>query len=275
MFLLDKELYKKVKAPLEKVKFNTLFARAVVEKHVKGIIYVDQRENPETFYIVHPYGMSLLFGSAGNKDFNEGLTDYLLNTNKIRDKAEWLQAYPDAWNKKLADLLEEKLVKYSQESDNDTADAVVENTRVNFKFNTGKYLDFKKHLGKCDFEIVRADRELFGKMKGSVVPMFFWDSADDFCKHGVGFCLVIGNQPVSTAYSAYITQSQLELGIETSEKFRGKGLALHACSVLIDYCLKYQFEPVWSCRLENTGSYRLARKLGFEPVLTFPYYRLP
>ena len=275
MFLLDKELFKKVKAPLEKVKFNTLFAQAVVDKKVAGSIYVDHPENPETIYVVHPYGMSLLFGSAVNNNFNERLKDYLLNTNKIRKKAEWLQVYPDAWNIKLAEQLGEKLVKYSQESDNDTADAVVENTRVNFNFNTGKYLDFRKHLGKCDFEIVRADRELFGKMKGSVVPMFFWDNADDFCKQGVGFCLVIGNQPVSTAYSAYITQSRLELGIETSEKFRGKGLALHACSALIDYCLANQYEPIWSCRLENTGSYRLARKLGFEPALTLPYYRLP
>jgi RimJ/RimL family protein N-acetyltransferase len=83
------------------------------------------------------------------------------------------------------------------------------------------------------------------------------------------------NQPVSMAYSAYITHNQLELGIETSENHRGKGLALHTCSALIDYCLKYQYEPVWSCRFENAGSYRLAQKLGFEPVLTLPYYRLP
>jgi hypothetical protein len=33
-------------------------------------------------------------------------------------------------------------------------------------------------------------------------------------------------------------------------------------------------EPVWACRLENDGSYKLAQKLGFEPVLEIPYYRL-
>lgn len=275
MFLLDKELYKKVKAPLEKVKFNNLFARAVVEKQVAGTIYADQPENPETVYVVHPYGMSLLFGSTGNPDFNKSLRDYLLNTHKTRSKAEWLQAYPDAWNSILADLLGEKLVRYNQESDNNTTEAVVQNTRVNFKFNTDKYHDFKKNLGRCDFDMVPVDRVLFRKMKGSVVPMFFWDNADDFCRHGAGFCVVTGGQPVSMAYSAYITRDQLELGIETSEKQRGKGLALHTCSALIDYCLANQYEPVWSCRLENAGSYKLAQKLGFEPVLTFPYYRLP
>jgi RimJ/RimL family protein N-acetyltransferase len=58
------------------------------------------------------------------------------------------------------------------------------------------------------------------------------------------------------------------------EQYRGKGLALHACSALIDYCLEYNYEPVWACRLENYASYKLAQKLGFDPVLYMPYYKL-
>lgn len=33
-------------------------------------------------------------------------------------------------------------------------------------------------------------------------------------------------------------------------------------------------EPIWSCRLENTGSYKLAQKIGFLPTAEIPYYRL-
>ncbi len=46
------------------------------------------------------------------------------------------------------------------------------------------------------------------------------------------------------------------------------------CSTLIEYCLENSYEPVWACRLENVGSYKLAEKLGFEMYGEVPYYRL-
>lgn len=46
------------------------------------------------------------------------------------------------------------------------------------------------------------------------------------------------------------------------------------CRKLIDYCLERDLIPVWSCRFENTASCKLAQKLGFEPTLMIPFYRL-
>ena len=111
-------------------------------------------------------------------------------------------------------------------------------------------------------------------MKGSVVPFYFWDSEDDFLKNGVGFSLFYKDKLSSTAYSSYIHDDKLELGIETVEEFRGKGFAEYTCSALIDYCIENNFEPVWACRLENIGSYKLAQKIGFIPSAEIPYYRL-
>jgi L-amino acid N-acyltransferase YncA len=62
--------------------------------------------------------------------------------------------------------------------------------------------------------------------------------------------------------------------METIEEYRGKGFAMNICAALIDYCIKNNYEPIWSCRLENIGSYKLAKKLGFELTLKLPYYRL-
>ena len=111
-------------------------------------------------------------------------------------------------------------------------------------------------------------------MKGSVVPMNFWNNAEEFYNNGIGFSLIYENKVASTSYSAFLHDDKLELGIETMEEFRGKGFAQFTCSALIDYCLENNFEPVWACRLENTGSYKLAQKLGFEPIKRIPYYRL-
>jgi GNAT superfamily N-acetyltransferase len=275
MILLEKQHYDRVWEPLQQVSVNTLFARFVVSRQVTGTIYVDQPDLPKTFYIIHPYGMSLLFGHADNSHFNLQLLDYLLNTAKTRSKPEWLQAYPGIWNQRLADLLGDQLVKFSDNPDGSLAGKVEENTRVNFRFNRDKYHDFRQSLRNEGYHIVRTNRKSFDRMQGTVVPKYFWDNADDFCRQGVGFTMLMGDIPVSTAYSAYITENQLELGIETLPEYRGKGYALHTCSALIDYCMENNFEPVWSCRYENTGSYKLAQELGFEPTVTLPYYRLP
>jgi hypothetical protein len=66
MKLLPPASHIKAKEPLAKIQMNTLFARAVVEGHNPGKVFVDDVKNPSTFFIAHTYGISLLFGSADN-----------------------------------------------------------------------------------------------------------------------------------------------------------------------------------------------------------------
>ncbi len=273
MKLLDITKYDKVIDPLREVKINNLFARSVAEKKVNGTIYVDNTDTPNTFYVLHPYGMSLLFGEADNDEFNSNFIDYALNKFTIRNNHEWLQVYPDLWNNKISMLLGNKLIKSKDNQNNDKKKIEV-NTRVNFKFNREKFFEFKKPNIKDDYKILRTDKELFEKMQGRVVPKYFWNDAEHFCNDGIGFSMIYGDKLASTAYSSYIIGNQLELGIETINGFRGKGFAAYVCAFLIDYCLNNNFDPVWSCSLENMGSYKLAQKLGFEPSLYLPYYRL-
>lgn len=274
MIKLKVDQYHKVIESLKKVTINNLFARSVVEKHVFGSVYVDNADVPQTFYVVHPYNISLLFGNSGNDDFNNKFRDYALNTDKIRDKYEWMQAFPSDWDSKLQAIFKDSIIKYEDNLIRKKDNIIELNTRINFKFNVDKYLDFKQRNVNKDFKIVRTDKEIFGKMKGSVVPMHFWNNAVQFYNDGVGFSLIYENKVASTAYSAFLHDDKLELGIETIEEFRGKGFAQYTCSALIDFCLENNFEPVWACRLENTGSRKLAQKLGFEPVKWIPYYRL-
>ena len=274
MILIDKSKYGKVLKPLMEVKINNLFARSVVEKKVEGFVYVDNTENPGTFYIIHPYGMSLLFGETDNDSFNSKFIDHAFNTYRIRDKYEWLQAFPESWNKEISLLFGDSLIKSKDNQDNSKNHKIVENTRVNFKFNKEKYLDLRSRDNNKEYQILRTDKEMFENMQGSVVPKYFWNDAETFFNQGVGFSLIYNNRLVSTAYSAFIHDNKLELGIETIETFRGKGFAFYTCSSLIDYCIDNNYEPVWSCRLENAGSFKLANKLGFEPTIYIPFYRL-
>lgn len=274
MQLLDKSEYSKVADPLSKVTINTLFARSVVESKVTGKIYVDNINDPGTFYVVHPYCMTLLFGNSGNASFNAKFRNYALNIDKGKAGTEWMQAFPNKWDGVLQDLFDGVLIP-SAVNAGGTDNGIVElNTRVNFKFNKEKYIRRRRDPVSADVMVFRTDRNMFREMRGSVVPMRFWDNEDDFFENGLAYSLLYKGELASMAFSSFWFGDQFELGIETIEKFRGRGLAELVCSALIDHCLDNSYEPIWSCRLENVGSYKLAQKLGFDPVVEIPYYRL-
>ena len=273
MYRLPIEQYQSVKDQLLQLPINTLFAQTVVDGHVNGKIYVDNIQLPSTYLIYHPYGMSLLFGNQNNPDFNDAFVKYALNLDNSRIKTEWLQTCPTIWNEKLSDLFGNNLIKEEAVGEADK-NKIELSTRVNFTFNEEKYNDFKRNQIETSYEIVRTEKNHFEAMKGTVVPRYFWNTADDFCQRGVGFSLIYEGKVVSTAFSAFIVGDKLELGIESAGEYRGKGFATQTCMALIDYCLQNNFRPVWACRRQNINSMLLSQKLGFEPSMSLPFYKL-
>ena len=275
---MNKEQYYKAIESLKEVSFNHLFACAVAEQKIDGLIYTDNRDFPTSFYILHPYGMSLLTGNFKNEEFNNQLVEYLLNKDGLRNQIEWMQVYPEMWNTQLSRLLGNQLLTKKQKDGRVISEVepikVDEHTRVNFKFDANKYAEFRLNQSAGQFEIIRTGEKEFQNMPGTVVPKLFWQSASQFLNEGIGFSLWFNGELACTAFSAFIDDRQLELGIESATQFRGKGFAMHTCAALIDYCLENRLEPVWSCRLENTASYLLAQKLGFEPVDYHPFYKV-
>jgi len=262
MILLQPNDYYKVTDILNKVEFNNYFAKSVVQQRVTGKIYVDNTENPTVFYIYHPYGMSLLLGDYTNADFIEDFRSYCLNTNRTRDKADWLQVYPFEWNtiiENIAGSITDIIEKYE---------------RINFKINVDKYNVFRKTIDLRQLDIIPTNAEIFESMPGSVVPRFFWDNANDFLQKSKGFTLIIDNQVVSTAFASFLIDDILEIGIQTVEGQFGKGYSALTCCKLIDYCVEHNLEPIWSCKSDNIGSVKLAQKLGFEIVRTGTYYKI-
>jgi hypothetical protein len=274
MQLLSSEEYPGLIEPIKKVTINNLFARWIIEGHIPGKVYVDNAKSPETFYVIHPYGMSLLFGKTTNADFNEKFRKYALNLYGERDKFEWMQAFPKDWDPVLNKLFKDHLIRNSENIFNREEGIIELNTRINFKFSYQKYIDKKRELNDPSCRILRTTGKFFEDMRGSVVPAYFWKNAEHFIEKGVGYSLFYKGELASTAYSAFVLDNKLELGIETIEKFRGSGYAYHTCCALIDHCIENGIEPVWACKLENTPSFRLAQKLGFERCAEIPYYRL-
>jgi len=243
---------------LQALEMNTLFARSVLVQDAPGRAFADSAGSPSAVYVIHGYGMSLLFGDpdragAGDRHLSEII-------DMRRDGAEWLQVAPEPWAVRFSELPASRTVK--------------QYTRVNFRFSAEAYRARRPRLSGGDHRIARADRSAFD-MPGTVVPRAFWKDADRFLQAGAGFAVMVDGRPASLAFSSFVTSTQLELGIETLEEYRGRGLATLACVALIDHCLARGLEPVWACRLDNTASHRLAEALGFVPVRHLPYFRLP
>lgn len=243
---------------------NVLFARAVVEAHVDGTVWASESAGAEAVHIVHPYGMSLVWGEGVGGAFDEIVRR--LRAGSYRDRDEWLQIDPRwhhlPWGERLG-------------VSDAASSAVRVERRVGFAF---------------DRDAFERDRALFAAppgwtarpavagdyfRSGSVVPAEFWRSAAQFLGNGGGWVLERGSDVGALAFSSFRFDDLVEIGIETAPDARGRGLATAAAAHMIGDALERGLTPVWSCREGNAGSLRLALKLGFVPRSYGPYFGLP
>lgn len=268
MIPLPKVDYRKIVEKVKAIPFNTLFARMVLEGQIDGDVFVDDVEEPRSFYVLHSYGMSLLAGDSNNPEFNDWLSSLFLDESNVKD--EYLQVYPEDWASIIKNIAGQS---YHSMNDGDDREGkrIIEDTRINFTMRKPRQIDEDP-----DCQVVRTDRRHFDRMKGTVVPRFFWKDADDFVNNSVGFSALVNGNLASLAFAAFIIRSEdkkyLEIGIETLPEYYGKGLAKQACAALIRFCLDNSFDPTWTCRGTNMGSKRLAESLGFVESLRLGYW---
>ncbi|AUR51849.1 GNAT family N-acetyltransferase [Aquella oligotrophica] len=273
MYELDTGSYRKVTHLFENVPINTWFAQAVINGVANGQVFVDNLLNPEVVYIIHNYGMSLILGDSTNTGFNQFLIEYWSKARRSHN--EFLQAYPESWDKIIPTLLTNDLLIEGV----DSAEKIIQaknvlHTRVNFSFNPKKYSQLRTKVNLDDYDIREFGIDDFANYSGSVVPNLFWRDADTFRKNGKAYAVYVKGELASVAFSSCQNDEILELGIETNPDFRGCGLAKIACIRLIDYALDCGLTPIWACRKGNLGSYKLAESIGFVVDCELAYYQL-
>ena len=258
MLELSKNRYEVLLEPVMGIPFNMLIARSVISDHVDGTVFVDCCEYPQSFYIVHPYGMTYLCGRSDNQEFNAGLIDYFIGKSHTRKRSEWLQAFPRDWDSVMDSLVDKGIA--------------TPHSRLNFKFDADEFYAKYNQADKSQYDVISTPTDMLFNINGSVVPKEYWKTPEQFINAAKSFTVMVDGKPTSTAFASARHDDKLEIGIETIPSYQGKGLAYLACAKLIEYCLDKKLEPVWSCRLENTGSVNLAKKLGFIETLRMPYY---
>lgn len=70
----------------------------------------------------------------------------------------------------------------------------------------------------------------------------------------------------SWAFSAAVSSKEIDIGIETSSKYRQQGLGIIVAKRMIQYVFEQGKKPVWACHYKNVASEKMAEKLGFIKV---------
>ena len=112
------------------------------------------------------------------------------------------------------------------------------------------------------YSLNKIDEALFYKLKGRVAPSVYWNDYEEYSENGMGVCIMHGSEPASWAFSSAVSSKEVDIGIETAEAYRQRGLAAAAAAALIKNMLPEK-RPVWTCQRSNLGSARTAEKLGF------------
>lgn len=268
MILLPENKHYSTKPFLENVGCDTVVAHSIIEKKQKGRIFVNDENKPTVVLFWHYCGTALLTGNSKNNIFNEAVKNILLSKFEPNQKPIKINLNSQEWVDKLNSLLGDKIMKYEASENN-----VIAWERQRFHFNKDKFHETFASISIPDgFEMKRIDGKMFNSIKGTVIPSVLWNNPQAFIKNGFGYCLVENTQIASTAFTAFIGNGQIDIGIETSPNYRQRGLGVIGAAHMVKFCLDNGYEPVWGCRKDNVGSTLIAKKIGFELADYHPVY---
>lgn len=222
---------------------------AVLERRQRGQVFGDQR----SALVVNNFGFMFYTGET-NEEFDTSLRGLFDTASGIKPSYLLWYSPPAKWQQ----YLNERGARLRE--------------RVRFEFRASQLSE--PVVFPSGFEMRRLDAELIPKTKkfGLDIDSRFWSSAKDFETNGLGCCILKNDEVVSVCYAAAISEQLAEVDVVTDEAYRGHGLASIVSRQFIRECLAREITPTWDCFAYNTGSLRLAEKLGFAEVRRYPFY---
>jgi len=114
------------------------------------------------------------------------------------------------------------------------------------------------------FELRRIDGQLAERVPSEMSNEYFFEnfvSTEDFLRRGIGYCIVHEGRIVSAATSTAMCDGAIDVEIETTPDFQGRGLGTVVGAKLVSHCLQHGIEPHWLAANPESG--RLAQRLGY------------
>ncbi len=159
---------------------------------------------------------------------------------------EWLQTIEEVWGKEA-----KKITRYGIKKDPGA-------------FHPEKLKAYVNEIPR-GYSLHSIDANLYEKAMAQKWSRDFcssFESAEDFCRRGLGVAALYKGKLVAGASSYTIYDGGIEIEIDTEENHRRKGLALACGASLILKCLERGLYPSWDAH--DLRSVSLAQKLGYE-----------
>lgn len=130
-------------------------------------------------------------------------------------------------------------------------------------------------LRRIDLDLLAGSHQNLDQVRGWIDS--FWHSPDDFLRAGYGYVVeAAAPSPLIASWclTVFAAGDARELGLATIPDQRGKGLATQAAAACIDHGSDLGQEIHWHCWVENTPSWMIAEKLGFQREREYRAYHL-
>jgi RimJ/RimL family protein N-acetyltransferase len=125
------------------------------------------------------------------------------------------------------------------------------------------------------FEIRTINEQLFERCEWRAEIEFYAGSMRNFLRHGIGLCMMRGDEIIVEAYAFSLGKTRAEIGAITREMYWGQGYAPIACAYLVEVCEERGYQAYWSCDTDNPASIRVAQKLGFQQERAYRVFVYP
>jgi len=264
--------YKLIKA-LMNDQVTNLVINGVIEGNNLGEIYVDSIKSPTIALVWAKNEMVYLVGNGSNELFNLEVENFILKNIKAKALQNGEECFnlevhlTNEWRSSIKDLFRNKL--YTGE-------------RVPFIFDKNLFLEkFSNGITNVpsDYEVKEIDHSIIEHDIEQIIRneiLKFWDSVEKFLEKGIGFCVTYDNQVIGTCISAFVSNNEYEIGINTyTHKHRGKGLATAMAIAFIHKCLEKGGIPHWTTEDFRKDSIAIANKVGFMQLPNYQVYYLP
>ena len=266
IFEVEEGEFGKAAQIFEGLNYNLQIA-ATIEGKFPGRIYVDDVGNPETTLLWDTASKLFLAGCDENYDFNGALARLI--SEKVSAEARErgirgfvLHYHPDAWESRLSGILEKASAK-----------RCLRRHYVSDKNVLRGSLEEPSNLS-----IARVDERLLlngglnnvEKMIKEIQLM--WGSREKFLAEGFGFCALHEDTVACWCLSEFNHGHRCEVGIETIEGYRNRGIATLTASAFLEHCNRKDLTLGWHCWEDNLPSIALAERLGLKMERSYPVY---
>jgi GNAT superfamily N-acetyltransferase len=240
---------------------------ATIEGKFPGRIYVDDEVTPETVLLWDTSSKFFLAGRAENDDFNGDLARLISEEISAEARERGIRGFvlhyhPDAWESRLPGILEKgsakRYLRRHYASDKNTVRGSLE--------------------APSDLSITRVDEGLLSndglnnveKVIKEIQSM--WGSREKFLVEGFGFCALHEDAVACWCLSEFNHGYRCEVGIETAEGYRNRGIGTLTASAFLEHCNRKDLTLGWHCWEDNLPSIALAERLDLKMERSYPVY---